>query len=124
MNPKVMLVEDDITMRSLLRTLLRYEGYDVATAENDTDAEAILSTIREEEPMVILMDVNLRYLNGIELLQTLRKDEQFQSTGIIMSSGSDVRDRCMENGADAFILKPYMPEELIQKISLVLMNRH
>jgi CheY-like chemotaxis protein len=122
MNHKVMLIEDDFTMRSLLRTLLRYEGYDVATVENDVDSDAILALIRNEAPVVILMDVHLRNLNGIELLQTIRKEDTFQSTGIIMSSGSDMRERCLEYGADAFILKPYMPEDLIQKINQVMMN--
>jgi len=121
MNPKVMLVEDDYTMRSLLRTLLRYEGFDVTVVENDVDAEAILALIRAEAPVVILMDVNLRSLNGIDLLQAIRQDASFRNMGIIMSSGNDVRDRCLELGAEAFILKPYMPEELIQKINHVIM---
>jgi len=121
MNPKVMLVEDDYTMRSLLRTLLRYEGFDVTVVENDVDAEAILALIRAEAPVVILMDVTLRSLNGIDLLQAIRQDASFRNMGIIMSSGNDVRDRCLELGAEAFILKPYMPEELIQKINHVIM---
>lgn len=123
MNPKVMLIEDDFTMRSLLRTLLRYEGYDVATVENDADFNGILDYIRQEQPVVILMDVNLRQLNGIDLLQAIRKEQAFSATGVIMSSGSDVRERCLDEGADAFILKPYMPEDLIQKINQVMMER-
>lgn len=123
MNQKVMLIEDDFTMRSLLRTLLRYEGYDVTVIDNDASTEGILESIRTEAPQVILMDVNLRQLNGINLLQAIRQDDAFESLGIIMSSGSDVRDRCLENGADAFILKPYMPEDLIQKINQVTMGR-
>jgi CheY-like chemotaxis protein len=118
-----MLVEDDFTMRSLLRTLLRFEGFDVAAVEDETDFDQVLKNIAQEAPEILLMDVHLRQLNGVELLQAIRKDRVYDAIGIIMSSGSDMRDRCLESGADAFILKPYMPEELIQKINQVMMGR-
>lgn len=120
MSQKVLLIEDDTTMLSLLRTLLGMEGFDVAALEFDTDLDSILAFIRAEQPEAVLMDVNLRQVNGIELLKAIRKDELVHSTRVIMTSGMDVGDRCLEQGADAFILKPYMPDELIQQIRRVL----
>jgi CheY-like chemotaxis protein len=123
MTAKVMLIEDDATMVTLLRTLLHYEGYEVAALEDDSNLQSILACIQQEKPAVILMDVYLRQVNGIDLLEAIRKDVSIYSTGVIMSSGSDMRQRCLEQGADAFILKPYMPDELIQKIKQVLSSR-
>jgi CheY-like chemotaxis protein len=124
MSAKVMLIEDDATMVTLLRTLLNYEGYEVASLEDDTNLQAILENIHQEQPAVILMDVHLRQVNGIDLLEAIRKDDLTYSTGVIMSSGSDMRQRCLDQGADAFILKPYMPDELIQNIKQVLARRN
>jgi DNA-binding response OmpR family regulator len=124
MSAKVMLIEDDATMVMLLRTLLQFEGYEVADLGDDSTLQVILDHIQQEQPAVILMDVHLRQVNGIDLLEAIRKDELVHSTGVIMSSGSDMRQRCLEQGADAFILKPYMPDELMQNIKHVLARRN
>jgi CheY-like chemotaxis protein len=66
------------------------------------------------------MDVHLRQINGLDLLHAIRSDESTRSARVIMTSGIDMSQRCLEKGADAFILKPYMPEDLIQKIRQVM----
>ncbi len=103
-------------MLALLRTLLRIEGYEVVPLESDRSADAILNTIRSECPDVILLDVHLRQVNGLDVLQAIRKDDIIGQTAVIMSSGVDLRDRCMELGANAFLLKPFMPDDLLLKI--------
>ena len=110
---KVMLVEDDATMLSLLETLLQIEGFEVAKIN---DFGNLIPEIREANPKVILMDVHLEDIDGKEVLVQLRKDAHFEQTKIIMSSGMDYKDECLAKGANAFILKPYMPDELINKI--------
>jgi DNA-binding response OmpR family regulator len=109
--PKVMLIEDDATMLSLLATLMEMEGYEVAQLG---EGEIAVPDILENEPDLILMDVNLEGVNGIELLQAIRAEEYLGNTRVIMSSGMDYESICLEKGADGFILKPYMPDELIQ----------
>lgn len=120
MTTKVMLIEDDYTMLSLLRTLLRFEKFEVAAVENDSDMSTVLEAIRRELPDIILMDVHLRQINGLDLLRAVRSDESTRSARVIMTSGIDIGQRCLESGADAFLLKPYMPEDLIQKIHQVM----
>jgi CheY-like chemotaxis protein len=120
MTTKVMLIEDDFTMLSLLRTLLRFEKFEVVAVENDSDLPGVLDAIRRELPDIILMDVHLRQINGLDLLQAIRSDKATRSARVIMTSGIDIGQRCLEHGADAFILKPYMPEDLIQKIRQVM----
>ena len=120
MNPKVMLIEDDHTMMLLLTTLMRFEGFETAVLKNDESLDTIMDDIRQEMPDVILLDVHLGRINGLDLLSAVRQDEKTHRIGVIMSSGMDVSQRCTELGANAFILKPFMPEDLIQKIRQVI----
>ena len=120
MNPKVMLIEDDQTMLTLLTTLLHFEGYETAAIKNDESLDLVIEDIRQEAPDVILLDVHLRRINGLDLLNAIRQDDRTQRIGVVMSSGMDVGQRCMEQGANAFILKPYMPDDLLQMIRQVI----
>lgn len=116
---KVMLIEDDSTMISLLSMLLEMEGYQIVQMPGP-DPEQILSTLEREKPDLLLMDVNLSCLSGLELLRQIRKNPTFQKTRILMSSGLDYQKECAEAGADSFILKPYMPEDLIHQMRQLL----
>jgi CheY-like chemotaxis protein len=122
MKSKIMLIEDDHTMVTLLTTLLRYESFETATLKDDEDLDTILTDIRGAQPDIILLDVHLRRVNGLDLLRAVREDPDTRQVGVIISSGMDVSQRCLELGANAFILKPYMPDDLLQKIRQVLAN--
>jgi DNA-binding response OmpR family regulator len=112
---KIMLVEDDATMLSLLQTLLQMEGFTVSQVSAD-EVEEIVSEIRQEEPELTLIDVHLRQISGLEILKQIRQDAELKDLFVLMSSGMDVGHKCLQAGADGFILKPYMPDELIKKI--------
>jgi DNA-binding response OmpR family regulator len=114
--PKVLLVEDDRTMVSLLQTLLGMEGYEVATLLDK--AGDLLDNIRHERPDALLLDVYLGDQNGVDLLRQIRKSPDLNNIRVIMTSGSDKTAECLAAGANDFLLKPYMPEELIQKLRL------
>ena len=111
---KILLAEDDETMVSLLKTLLVMEGYEVASL--DITERDVLSAVRREEPNLILLDVNLPFINGIDFMKTLRKDEELKKTYVIMSSGMNLKQECLDSGANDFLLKPYMPDDLIAAI--------
>ena len=112
---KVMLIEDDRTMLSLLSTLLEMEGFEVKTPVDD-QMDSLLNAFHLEEPNIALVDVNLRMGSGLDLLRKIRKDPDIKGTRILMSSGLNVKHECMKAGADGFILKPYMPDDLIKLI--------
>lgn len=114
--PKVMLIEDDDTMRALLGTLLQFEGYDVAQQKCDDELHEMLGSVRREEPALVLLDVNLCHFSGFDLLRSIRQDPDLKPVRVLMSSGMDHGLRCFQEGADGFILKPYMPDELMRKI--------
>jgi len=116
---KILLIEDDATMVSLLNTLLSIEGFQVSQVEEYT-RDAILETMRCEMPDLALLDVNLREISGLDLIRFVRQDQALKNLRVIMSSGIDYRLDCQAAGADSFIQKPYMPDDLIQKIHQVL----
>jgi DNA-binding response OmpR family regulator len=115
---KILLVEDDPTMLELLSTLFMLEGFEVATMLGE---EAILESVVRNSPDVILMDVHLRLgggkeVSGFDLLKLIRSEETTRDKKIIMYSGMDFRIKSREEGADGFILKPFMPDELMKII--------
>jgi CheY-like chemotaxis protein len=115
--PKVLLAEDDFTMVSLLKTLLKMEGYEVVALDADAN---ISQAIRAQKPDVLLMDVHLFNQNGLDILDTIRNSEDINDVRVLMSSGSNVKEECMERGADGFLMKPYMPDDLFKQIKQVL----
>ncbi len=119
---KVMLIEDDKTMLSLIHTLLELEGFQVAELGQENSIEEIFERVRQENPQLILLDVHLRQLNGLDLLHQLREDEELKRIRVLMSSGMELSDQSRREGADGFILKPYMPDELVGMIRDTLGN--
>ena len=105
----VFLAEDDMTMVGLLTTLLKMEGYQVTVMGRDAD---IVESVLRTKPDILLMDVRMVDRNGIEELARLRKSPGGDVVRVLMTSGLDVKEQCLENGANGFILKPFMPEEL------------
>jgi DNA-binding response OmpR family regulator len=119
---KVFLIEDDPTMLELLTTLLGFEGFDVFGLAGGED---VLAEVKYNQPDLIIIDIHLRIgggkeINGIELLHAIRSDFETQNKKVIMSSGVDMRLKCKEAGADGFLLKPYMPDELINMIKEII----
>jgi DNA-binding response OmpR family regulator len=107
---KVLLAEDDTSMLFLLQTLLRMEGYLVSVLDLHGD---FVAGVRAERPDVLLMDVHLAGTSGMDVLQQLRDQPDLKHTAIIMSSGMNLEAESLAAGATAFLLKPYMPDELI-----------
>jgi two-component system, OmpR family, alkaline phosphatase synthesis response regulator PhoP len=110
---KVMLVEDDPTMLSLLQTLLEIEGFEVA---KPADFNNVVAEVVAHKPDVMLVDVHLQDASGFDILEAVREEEAVKHTAVIMSSGMDFSSECIQKGANDFVMKPYMPDELIEKI--------
>ena len=110
---KVLIVDDDRTMVSLLKTLFEIQGYQVLTALQE---DAVLASLRGDMPDVVFMDVFLSGLDGLDLLRQIRAAKDLEGLRVIMTSGMDVSDACLEAGANAFLLKPYTPDQLLELI--------
>lgn len=110
---RILLAEDDETMVALLKTLLKMEGYQVTALDAEAD---IVQAVLKTKPDILLMDVYLLRLNGIEELARLRQTPGCKSVRVLMTSGLDFKHQCLENGADGFIQKPFMPDDLISAL--------
>lgn len=109
---KILLLEDNATMKSLLKTLLELEGFQVLFPSLLTEP-SIFDAIKTDQPDILLVDVLLDGINGLELVKKMPAERRYR---ILMTSGMDVENECSRVGADGFLLKPYDPAELIRWI--------
>jgi two-component system alkaline phosphatase synthesis response regulator PhoP len=121
MRRRLLLVEDDTTLRQALTFNLTREGYDVSAA---ADGEAALEAARNEHLDLVLLDVMLPGMSGVEVLRVLRR-EGIATPVIILSAKGDEIDRVvgLKVGADDYIAKPFSRPELLARIEAVL-RRH
>jgi two-component system, OmpR family, alkaline phosphatase synthesis response regulator PhoP len=121
MRRRLLLVEDDPTLRRALSFNLTREGYEVAAA---ADGEAALEAARSDRLDLILLDVMLPGMSGIEVLRTLRR-EGVTTPVIVLSAKGDEIDRVvgLKVGADDYVTKPFSRPELLARIEAVL-RRH
>lgn len=112
-----MLIEDDTSMVAVLSTLLELEGYQVAVPPPaGVTLDGLLDSVRGCRPDIILLDMHLHQISGLDLLKRIRADADIRETRVVMSSGMDVKDACIQSGADSFLMKPFMPDELLGKL--------
>ncbi len=97
-------------MVRLLTTLLTMDGFDVIALPPDEDVAA---AVGRERPDLLILDFLLASQSGLDILDAIRSAESGDRLRVVMISGLNVRDECMRHGADDFLLKPFMPEELL-----------
>ena len=118
MRRRLLVVEDDRTLRQALAFNLSREGYEVATA---ADGESALEAARHPQLALILLDVMLPGMSGVEVLRVLRR-EGVTTPVIILSAKGDEIDRVvgLKVGADDYVAKPFSRPELLARIEAVL----
>ena len=114
--PRVLLVDDDPSVRAAVSSALAGEGYDVDCIG---DAEEALRQALAEPPSVVLLDVTMPRLDGWELCEILRRQSQTRDVPVLFLTGrTDVRDRitAMQVGGSDFISKPFHARDLRAKV--------
>jgi CheY-like chemotaxis protein len=109
---RVMLVEDDSTMRALLTTLIDLEGFETHSFGAIKDDE-LLTQIKTIQPAALLMDIHLENSSGLDAVQKIKQDKEICDVAVAMISGEDLAAESLSAGADYFILKPFDTENLI-----------
>jgi phosphate regulon transcriptional regulator PhoB len=116
----ILVVEDERDISDLVRFNLEEEGFTVSVAE---DGEAALAAIRREPPALVILDLMLPGLPGLEVCRKLRADDATASVPIvILTAKAAESDRIvgLEMGADDYITKPFSPRELVARVRAVL----
>lgn len=114
---RIMLVEDDSTMRSLLTTLFGLEGFDTHPFA-PMEESALFTQLKIVQPDILMMDVHLKNCSGIEILQKIRSDPDFHHLTVAILSGEDLSAESYGAGANYFILKPFDIDEMIRWLKI------
>ncbi|HYU77686.1 MAG TPA: response regulator transcription factor [Vicinamibacterales bacterium] len=118
--PRILVAEDDPDIASLLAHYLRKAGFDADVVSSGRD---VLPRIRTAPPDVLLLDLMLPGLDGLEVCRAVRSDENAAATPIIMvTAKAEESDRIvgLELGADDYITKPFSPNEVVARVRALL----
>ena len=118
-NQRALVVEDSRTIASIVRHYLQLEGFEVLVA---ADGIVGLETARRERPRVIVTDLNMPGMGGLEMVRALRADAGTRDIAILMLTSDespDTKQQAMAAGADEYILKPVDPQRLAARVRAV-----
>jgi DNA-binding response OmpR family regulator len=114
--PRVVLVEDDRETREMFATLLRNEGFEVLEAANGLK---LISILHADRPDLIVLDVNLSWIDGFELCRSVKRNEEFRDIPVVFLSGRAAEDdarRGLDCGAEAYFFKPVDFTSFVSKL--------
>ncbi len=114
--PRILIVDDELDLVSVLRMGLEIEGFEVIEA---MDGEEGLRRARQDHPDLMVLDLMLPKMDGYKVCRALKFDERFRPLPIlILSARSGEADRrlALDMGADQFVTKPYEMSDLVAKI--------
>jgi len=114
---KVLVVDDDVKTVELVKLYLNRDGYRVLTAYNGNDA---LQLARESQPDLIVLDLMLPGINGLDVCRILRKESEVPIIMLTALTTDDDRLTGLDLGADDYVTKPFSPRELAARVRAVL----
>ena len=114
--PKILIVDDDVSITELMKALVRMEGHQPTTVNDSTKAIEVANSVN---PDLITLDLMMPGLTGFELCDLLHNDPKFANIPIVIVSARDDREskeKAIEMGAKDYITKPFGVDELMGKI--------
>ena len=116
---KILIVDDEEIVRRVLRGLLEKEGYEVIEAE---DGGAGVELAKKEDPDVILMDLTMPGMGGLEACRLLKKDEKTKNIPVLVITalGGENKTEAINAGIDDFVSKPFDAEEISIRVKSML----
>ena len=113
MAERILVVDDDETIRRTLRINLRARGYDVEVVGTGRDA---LSTVQDAQPDLVVLDLGLPDLDGVEVLRMLRRTSAVPVVVLSARHQSDDKVEALDEGADDYVTKPFGMDELMARV--------
>jgi len=116
----ILVVDDDRRITSMLSRALRAEGYDVRTANDGSEG---LTRVRERQPDLVVLDLLMPAVDGIEVCRRLREESDLPI--LILTAKDETEDRVhgLDSGADDYLVKPFALDELLARVRALLRRR-
>lgn len=114
---KILVADDEVSIRQIVEARLKMTGYEVVTASDGAEA---IELIKSENPSLIVLDIMMPKIDGLQVCKEVRKN--YTTPIIMLTAKGDVIDRiqALELGADDYVVKPFSPRELEARIKAVL----
>jgi two-component system, OmpR family, phosphate regulon response regulator PhoB len=123
MSEKILIVEDEVDVAELLAHHLKKAGFVVEMA---TNGRVALASIRDQPPTLVVLDLMLPEMSGLDLCRAIRSDPRTKEMAVVMlSARTEEIDRVLgfELGADDYVVKPFSPREFVLRIQAILRRR-
>ncbi len=122
-SPLALVIDDERDVRDMIRLSLQYEGWRVKTASNGREA---LESLQEEFPSIIIVDLMLPYMSGIEICHKLLPDKRMANVPVLLVSGVNAKAKVLDDFWDLplrykdFLSKPFLPDQFLDKVEGIL----
>jgi CheY-like chemotaxis protein len=120
MKQRILVVDDNLDSQTIMRTILENQGYEVSVAANGAEA---LEQVKQALPALVLLDVMMPEMSGLEVLQRIREDTHTGRVPVILVTAKTQDEDLMSGyqyGADYYITKPFTAKQLLYGVDLVL----
>jgi DNA-binding response OmpR family regulator len=114
---RILIVEDDRATTGLLKTVFEMDGFKTSVCPSP---EQVVDVVRQERPDIVFMDFHLAETESLSILVEIKGDDELKNTPVVMTSGLDRSQECLEAGAASFLMKPFRPAQLITEIRAAL----
>jgi DNA-binding response OmpR family regulator len=113
---KVLVVDDEPGILRFVSTSLTLAGYDVATTGSGEEA---LELVKSQNPDIVLLDILMHPVNGFDVLEQLRTFSRVPV--VVFTAQREIAEKALKEGANAYIMKPFVPGDLVKKIQSTLL---
>jgi two-component system, OmpR family, response regulator MtrA len=117
---KILIVDDDPSILTMLKLMLRLEGYEPVICE---DALEVVNTVDREKPDLVLLDAMMPQLDGIKVLERLRSSNLSHQPPVLLFTGNaddNYIQKALQSGASGLLVKPFVKEELLEQLQTFL----
>lgn len=119
----ILIVDDSIPMRAVIKKVVKASGFNVGQFFEAANGIEALKILNQEWLDLVLTDYNMPDMNGLELVEEMKKDEELKSVPVVMITTEGSRERVeefMEKGVLDYIKKPFTPEQIKQKLMQII----
>lgn len=119
----VLIVDDSSSMRAIIKKIIKVSGFSVGEFLVAADGKEALKVLKDEWVDIVLTDINMPNMDGIELIAEMKKDELMRSIPVVMvtTEGSEKKmQEAMDLGASGYVKKPFLPEDIKRTLSSIM----